>query len=81
MSNLDKSTAPYEASFLVYMGAIDCMASGTVLQNAGIAPAGRTFMNSRTANLSRIDISEQDPDGTAERAGGGRAIAVSLRWY
>ena len=41
ISNLARSGAPYEASFLVDTGAIDCLAPGSALKNAGITIEGR----------------------------------------
>src|SRR5687767_1718276 len=41
VSNLDRSAAPYEASFLVDTGAIDCLAPASALRNAGIKIEGR----------------------------------------
>ena len=41
LSNLGKSLVPYSASFLVATGAIDCLAPGTALREAGIGPEGK----------------------------------------
>jgi clan AA aspartic protease len=41
VNNLAKSGAPYEASFLVDTGAIDCLAPASALRQAGIQPEGR----------------------------------------
>ena len=41
VSDLGKTKKPYEASFLVDPGAIDCMAPKSRLTKAGIRPEGR----------------------------------------
>lgn len=41
VSNLEKSAPPYEASFLVDTGAIDCMAPASALAEAGVSVEGR----------------------------------------
>jgi clan AA aspartic protease len=41
VSDLTKSTAPYEGEFLVDTGAIDCLAPGDRLLAAGVKPEGK----------------------------------------
>jgi clan AA aspartic protease len=41
VSDLTKSVAPYEAEFLVDIGAIDCLAPKDRLRAAGIKPEGK----------------------------------------
>ncbi|MCI0638619.1 MAG: aspartyl protease family protein [Gemmataceae bacterium] len=41
LRDFQKQGAPYEADFLVDTGAIDCMASRTKLEAAGIQPEGK----------------------------------------
>ena len=41
LTNLTRTSDPYEATFLVDTGAIDCMAPAKALRQAGIEPEGR----------------------------------------